>query len=155
MKNESGFTLVEVIIALLLITLLVIGMAAMPSKYRLLRARARVTAVASSYAQSMLDRTRKQNYNSIVSVPSQNALGLAATDTNKNLNLNYQYSILVQNYVLNSPGGTTIDSMLTLNNTIPNPDLKRITVTVNWNGELAGQTQLSTIVHNPTPPPAT
>ena len=143
MKKESGFTLLEVIIAMVLLAVVMIGMATIPLSSRRFRAIAQTRVTAMNYGEKILEEYRNTPFNSIISqgetVIPANTIGNSSDQ--KNVIASYSYRVQVENLDINSVSGT-------LGTTVDNsdPDVRRVTVMVSYTGENTGMIQLSAII---------
>ncbi|HOP75719.1 MAG TPA: type II secretion system protein [Bacillota bacterium] len=132
MRNDSGFTLIEVMVSLSLMGFLLIGMSMMPMQMRALRANAEARATAVSYAENIIEQYRNMDYDTLPNRALQPIKNLRNADVTKNMNLTYRYSVVVKGYNIGNISAN-FDNMLTSTNV--NPQVKQVRVRVTWQGE--------------------
>ena len=62
MKKESGFSFIEVMIAILLLSIIIAGSSVIPSAVRNLRSRIETTTAATNLAAGVIEDYRNQNF---------------------------------------------------------------------------------------------
>lgn len=148
MKSAPGFTLVEVMVAMVLMALLIVGMAAAPLAARQLRVRAEIRAAAVNYGERLLERYRSLDFDSIDAADETVVTDLIS---GQDLAVTYRYRVTVQGYALSpealEENGPLVDKLVAEDTA---PQLKQVTAIITWSGEGYqsgdGQVRLSALI---------
>lgn len=124
----------EVVVAMLLMTMLLLGMSAATLSSRNRRITTETKATATNFAQQLLERYQQANFvTEVVSINSPIPVVL-----DNDLNLNYSYTVQVQQFKVGTLTDGDVGLPLVALNAGETADVKQVTVTVAW-GEEDGQ----------------
>ena len=121
-KDDRGFTIIEVLIAIIILNIALLGMAGLTAGIMTGNDHSKRLTTATTLAQDKMEEIRKLGYSG---TPSSN------TTTTED------YSSISSYPLYKRETATTVDS--------PSPGMKTITVTVYWNSD-ARSTELKTIL---------
>ena len=131
LKREAGFTLVEILVAMVLLTFVLMGSFLLALNYRGLLIAAETRTAAINFAENILEDYRHRAFNNIVDQPTQSINSITRNVDGRNIRVSYSFSVAVANFqhVINQNGSVTI----TQTNNAAATTLRRVTVTVNYN----------------------
>lgn len=131
LKREAGFTLVEILVAMVLLTFVLMGSFLLALNYRGLLIAAETRTAAINFAENILEDYRHRAFNNIVDQPTQSINSITRNVGGRNIQVSYSFSVAVANFqhVINQNGSVTI----TQTNNAAATTLRRVTVTVNYN----------------------
>ena len=116
--NQGGFTLIEVFIAIVLLTIGLLGTAALTTGVVRGNLNSKNTTTATAIAQSCFEENRRVGYSNAGAVPSGGSNNCLTGATNV------------------TTGGVTFTRTLTIDTSVSN--IKMLTVVVNWSEGAAG-----------------
>lgn len=118
----------EVVVAMLLMTMLLLGMSAATLSSRNRRITTETKATATNFAQQLLERYQQANFvTEVVSINSPIPVVL-----DNDLKLNYSYTVQVEQFRVGTLTGGAAGLPLVPLNTGETANVKRVTVTVAW-----------------------